>query len=309
MTTIKRIIFTLICIGAIYIIYDSIQHIRAEISHRNGFLKQVQGYPHIANKDYQKAVDLMPWETHYRLQLAKSYEATSKKRTSEYIKYIDLAIKEYEKLIAFDTINPWFTARLGLIYYELSKKYPDNPNHIKTALKYTKQATENDKKNPLFTMHYGHLLYNQQQFEDAKKYYLKTVKYDKDMTEARLNLATIYSQENDIKNAMIHYKDIETRLTNLEKQQKTSPSTRIKNQINTFQHARIKLATYYLKSNNTQEALTMINRLPLSIEKYELLAQYYEQTNNIPAAISIYKQLHTQLKQKKYADKLNTLSK
>ena len=66
MTTIKRIIFTLICIGAIYIIYDSIQHIRAEIFHRNGFLKQVQGYPHIANKDYQKAVDLMPWETHYR---------------------------------------------------------------------------------------------------------------------------------------------------------------------------------------------------------------------------------------------------
>ena len=41
---------------------------------RNGYLKSARGYPKQAVQDFKKAVEIMPWETHYRLQLAKTYE-------------------------------------------------------------------------------------------------------------------------------------------------------------------------------------------------------------------------------------------
>ena len=69
----KVIAFIIICITFGYTIIDSVIHIQAEIHHRNGYIKQERGYPKLAHQDFKKAVKKIPWENHYRLQLAKSY--------------------------------------------------------------------------------------------------------------------------------------------------------------------------------------------------------------------------------------------
>ncbi len=66
---------------------------------------------------------------------------------------------------------------------------------------YTKAASETDPNNPLFTLHYAHLLYNHELIGKAKTYYLKTINYDDDMLEAHFNLAAIYTNESNKKNS------------------------------------------------------------------------------------------------------------
>ena len=82
---INTILFYLISVLFLYCIYDSIQHIRSEIYHRNGYIKKERGYPKFANRDFKKATQLAPWENHYQLQLAKSYEDTAKKHPKQKI--------------------------------------------------------------------------------------------------------------------------------------------------------------------------------------------------------------------------------
>ena len=48
----KPIIFSLVILFSVYITYDSIQHIRSEIYHRNGFLKSERGFPKMAVHDF-----------------------------------------------------------------------------------------------------------------------------------------------------------------------------------------------------------------------------------------------------------------
>ena len=206
-----------------YSIIDSIQHIQAEIHHRNGFIKKERGYSKFANDSYSKAVRLIPWENHYRLQLAKSFEDSAVRNPKEHVKFTNLAIKEYEKLIQSDRLNPWFKARLGLIYHDLYKKNPTNMDYKNLAHDLALAATNNDPKNPLFTLHYGHLLYTYQQLDKSKQYYLKTLEYDADLTEAHFNLAAIYLDENSEEEAIKHYMTVHKQLKRLEKRYKNKP--------------------------------------------------------------------------------------
>ena len=308
MKPIKLTLFAALTLGFVYVIFDSIQHIRAEIHHRNGFIKKERGYTKLANIDYKTAVNLIPWENHYRLQLAKSYEATATQHPNEYKKFINLAIKEYEKLITSDPLNPWFKARLGLIYHDLHKKYPKNNDFKRLAHDLAKGATNNDPKNPLFTLHYGHLLYTYNQLEKSKKYYKKTLTYDSSMTEAHFNIAAIYTEENNKEKAIPHYKAVAEQLVGLEKSYRKNPSAETKTKIERFQNARIALAEHYLETNNTPLAYSIINNIPVSVEKYELLATFYEKSNNKEAAISLYKQLNTRLKTDAYSKKIQQLT-
>ena len=98
MKTIRYSLFGLISLFCVWLIINAIQHIRAEVNHRNGFIQIERGYPKLSTS-FKRAVELMPWETHYRLQLAKSYEATAKKFPNQHKRFTNLAIKEYEKLI------------------------------------------------------------------------------------------------------------------------------------------------------------------------------------------------------------------
>ena len=87
----------------------------------------------------------------------------------------------------------------------------------KLALEYTKSATDTDNKNPLFTLHYAHLLYNYKDIKNAIIYYKKTIEYDFEMGEAHFNLAHIYVKDKNIPEALYYYKNVETILTKLEK--------------------------------------------------------------------------------------------
>jgi hypothetical protein len=290
-----------------YFIVDAIQHIQSEIHHRNGFIKKERGYAKLANQSYLNAVKLIPWENHYQLQLAKNYEDAAIKHPNEHIKFTNLAIKTYENLIKSDPLNPWFKARLGLIYHDLHKKNPSQTTYKNLAHDLALAATNNDPKNPLFTLHYGHLLYTYNDIEKAKSYYLKTLAYDSDLTEAHFNLAAIYSKENNPSESIKHYKIVHEQLLRLEKKLGKEPSQELKNKIDRFQNARINLAMHYLSENQPTMAYALISIIPVSVEKYELLAQYYEQMNQPAAAVSLYEQLNNRLKTDRYNKKINQL--
>ena len=307
-TIFKYIIFLSISLVTIYTIYDSINHIRAEVYHRNGYIKSERNYPHLAIKDFEKSVKLIPWETHYRLQLAKAYENTAKKFPDQFNSYINLAIKEYKTLMKMNNLNPWFKARLGLIYHDIHKKNKSEEKYKELALNYTKSATDTDNKNPLFTLHYAHLLYNYKDIENAIIYYKKTIEYDFDMGEAHFNLAHIYVKEKNIPEALNYYKNVDTILTKLENRPKNLKTKDVLKKIETFQNARVFLIKDHLNKNEHKKALTLINKLAISIEKYELLAKYYEKINQPKSALSLYTQLKNQLKTDKYNSKINKLS-
>ena len=309
MKPIKFIAFLVICLLFSFIIVDSIQHIRAEVKHRNGFIKKSRGYPKLAIADFKTAVDLMPWENHYRLQLAQNYEDAAKKSPNEFTKYTNLAIQEYEKLIENDSINPWFQARLGIIYYDLARRNPEKEAYTTLAQKYSKQATLNDPKNPLFTMHYAHFLWTTNDYEMAKKYYKKTIAYDNDLTEAHFNLGSIYFNENDIVNGIKHYKIVEEHLSKMEKDPGNTKIPETKRKMDRFQSARIVFTEFLIKSNKAEEAYAMISKIPESVERYDLLAQYFEKTNRKNQALNIYTQLKNNLKNDRYDEKIKQLSK
>jgi len=67
------------------------------------------------------------------------------------------------------------------------------------------------------------------------------------------------------------------------------------------------LAHYYFSNNQPNSAYELISIIPVSVEKYELLAQYYEQVNQPAAAILLYKQLNNRLKTDQYNKKINEL--
>ena len=97
---------------------NAIQHIQAEFYHRQGYIKLERQYPLQANYHFQKAVELIPWENHYRLQLAKSYSESAKKYPDRYNEFTNKAIKEYEHLMRIDPVNPWYKARIGILYHD-----------------------------------------------------------------------------------------------------------------------------------------------------------------------------------------------
>ena len=300
MKRIKFFLFGFICVFFAWLSIDSILHIQAEVNHRMGYIQKERGYPHLANISYKIAVKLIPWENHYRLQLAKSYEDSAKKFPKRFQEYTNLAIKEYETLIKKDSMNPWYKARLGLIYYDLHDRFPNKSQYQKLAHDLALSATITDPKNPLFVLHYAHLLYRYKKIPLAKKYYLKAVEYDNDLHDAHFNLGTIYLMEKNEDDAMKHYKNILKYLNQLEKIPTASRSKQLTEKIDRYQNARIALAEYALKQNKIKEAYKIILSIPRSVEKYELLAKYHISVNQPKTAVLIYKQLNKQLNTNKY---------
>ena len=304
MTYLRYSLFFTICGLFSWLCLDAIQHFRAEKHHRDAHLQLQRGYVRLAINNLQRTTDLAPWEPHYQLQLAKAYEQAAKQFSNSHTKYSNLAIQTYESLIKKDPINPWYQARLGLIYYELQKNNPNNAIYKKLAHDYAQSASLNDPKNPLFSLHYGHLLYSYNKNELAKKEYLKTIQYDNDMLEAHFNLATIYTKENQSEKAMVHYKIIVNQLSIEEAKYKRKPDPINKMKIDQLQAARIHLADYYLSTKQVKLALEVINDIPVSADKYEKLAQYYEVINEYTKALDIYQQLNQRLKTEKYPSTL-----
>ena len=307
MKTIRYILFGIVCVVSVWLCIDGINHIIAEVNHRNGYIQKERGYPKIANRSYKKAVDLMPWENHYRLQLAKSYEDSAKRFPNQHQRFTNLAIKEYETLIKRDSMNPWFKARLGLLYHDLHERFPEKTIYKQLASDLAESAMLTDPKNPLFTLHYAHFLYNSKNINEAKKFYKKSIEYDKGLTDAHFNLGAIYLNENNNEKGIDHLIFVTEQLKGLEQQLKNNPSNEVKTKVERYQNARINVAKYYLNKNKVQDAYELINQIPVSVEKFELLAFYYERINQPTTAISVYTQLNQRLNTTKYSEKIQKL--
>jgi tetratricopeptide (TPR) repeat protein len=292
----------LIVCGFVWLTWDGYWHIVAEIKHRDGYIQLSRGYPRLANASFKRATELMPWEDYYRLQLAKSYEKSAEMMPESASQYTQLAIDTYADLIANDPMNPWYKARLGIIYYELYTKNPTRSDYNQKAHDLAKAATDVDPQNPLFTLHYAHLLYAQNRRDLATEYYQKTLAYDDDLMEAHLNLAAIYMDAGDVDTALGHYMRICNYLDANPPQ--TAEDARA---MQALQYARIAVATHYLNTNQPTAAIAIIETIPLSVQKYELLARYYRIIGEPVKAIAMYEQLNKQLQSDAYTPLIQDL--
>lgn len=296
-----------------YLTWDSVQHIRAEVLHRNGHLKREQGYPHLALPELKKSVELMPWEAHYRLQLAKTIQKTAQLFPDTFNAYMNDAIEQYEHLIQMDWLNPWYCARLGLIYYEMHQKFPSESVYKDNALFYTKKAANLDHKNPLFSMHYAHLLLNYGDYTAAEPFYLRTIEYDERMVEAHHNLVLIYEALNQPDKKLPHLTYLNNHLTDLEQNLTLVPAQsnaykQTQANINKFMINRSKLSALYIEQHQPTAARTLIETLPVSIDRYELLARYHAQFDQPNIALKLYQELKKATQSTAYDAAINALT-
>ena len=215
-------------------------------------------------------------------------------------------------LIKSDPLNPWFKARLGLIYHDLYKKTPTNKTYQQLAQTFAKAATDSDPQNPLFTLHYAHFLYTYNNLEESKRYYLKTLAYDNDLTEAHFNIAAIYDQENNSTNAIKHHKIVNKQLLKMEARYRKNPTLEtIKQKIERFQNSRIRVAEYYLENNNNERAYETIKLIPISVEKYELLPTIMNnKTKHLqPSHYTINKSIENDIKKTTSPQRIQSLEK
>jgi predicted Zn-dependent protease len=186
-------------IFGIYLIIEFIKPFKAERHFRDGYnLLALKRYSY-AIEELKLATKYAPWETHYKVHLAKAYEESTLRiqDTPTKILQFNNAINQYEVSIKLDDLNPWYRNRLATAYEKLIKLEPEKKETYEALIFQNKKiASELDTQNPLFQINYAYYLHQNNQIEEAIKYYEKTVAYDGRIIEARLNLANIYTYLN-----------------------------------------------------------------------------------------------------------------
>ena len=275
----------IILILSTYIIFASVcsyyfvQPFFAERHYRDGYNFHAMKRYKYAVEDLIKACKYAPWETHYKMQLGKTYQkqAEIQKETAQKIHYYLLALNEYEKCIKIDNQNPWYKNRKAIIYQTLAQVEPNKREYyMKKAKEYNYLASENDKKNPLFQLNYAYFLHKSNDIDEAIKYYKKTITLDKDIKESYFNLADIYKKRNQLDKTMDLYLTLH----------KINPSIKSLN---------LAIATLYMNTKNYELAIPYLEKeLELNTNKTDILhnlATLYYNTKRWDQSAKAFKQL------------------
>lgn len=201
------VFFVSLCVLGIIFLYPFL----AERHYRDGFNFDAAQRYRYAIEEFDKAVYYAPWESHYWMALGRSYEAAAEKEsvTSEKIRLYRNAITAYDETVRLDEKNPWHYSRLGSVYLQLAGLVPtEAEKYLQKAEHYTRFAARTDNQNPLFQINLAYFLHRLGNFEEAKKYYEKTLSYDDRFAEAYYNLADIYRRQNATQNVLAMYLNI-----------------------------------------------------------------------------------------------------
>lgn len=268
-------------IVASLVVWQFILPFKAERHFRDGYNFHMMKRYKFAIEELETAIRYAPWESHYMVQLGRTYEEyakiqpTNKRKIAYWLKLIEL----YNHMLTLDDRNPWFQNRLAIAYEELRRLVPDKEAEYGELVHYhTKKAADLDFKNPLFQLNYASYLHRNEQYDEAIAYYERVISYDERMVAARYNLADIYRKRGDMDKVMELYLEAH----------KIDP---------TFGNLNLALASEYLKRKEQDKAIPFLEgaleKNPRQFEPLKTLGSIYYQNEDWENVIRIYKQIVT----------------
>jgi tetratricopeptide (TPR) repeat protein len=205
--------FQWLSLGAVSILllglaYQAYLPFKAERAYRDGYnLDALHIYPD-AIENFKSAIHFAPWDTQYKLELARLYcdAAMAEPDPVQKMKYLREALAISERMIEEDQLNPWHKNRMGSIYTLMAEADPANAkNYMDLAEFNVKAAAEDDAQNPLFQLNLAFFYHRQGRLAEAQANYQKALSLDPSMPEARYNLADMYLKRNQLDQALQEY--------------------------------------------------------------------------------------------------------
>lgn len=271
-------LFALMVLG----IVEFVKPLRAELNYRDGYF-------HFFHKQYdkavfslQKAVDYAPWETHYRVQLGKSYEKAAEIVTDRTLKLKlhEQAKLEYERIVEIDGRNPWYLNRLGAINQAFAKVNTEKQSvYLDFAHKYIKMAADNDRNNPLFQMNMAFFYHKTGFFDKAENYYKKALAIDVRLSEASYNYAELLLKKGDSLNAYQMYKNVYDRSPNFGKAAEILADLSIK--LEKYSETEVFLKTAVEKDPTNKSALQNFIIVLFKLNEYQKVVDLYDLNRNV----------------------------
>lgn len=271
------VIIALACLAAAYGMWEFTKPFLAERHFRDGFNAFLMHQYDLSVRKLEKAVHYAPWESHYFVQLGKSYEAQAQEAPSveEKKRILNKAVDVYLYIIELDDKNPWYMNRLAVAYQQLAQlsQGEEQERYNRLVAEYTKAAATVDPNNPLFQLNYAYYLHQQGQLDEAIPYYVKTIEIDDRILEARFNLADLYKRKGETAKALEQYLEI----------YKKDPE---------FNQIKLVLASHYLHENDYESALPFleeeIKTNPRNMPALKTLAGVYYKAERWQNAANAY---------------------
>ncbi len=208
---ISAVHWAILCVMVIFILtalWQAWLPFSAERRYRDGFNFYVNKRYKYAMEELERAVKYAPWETHYQIQLGKTYEEYAEhiQNSADKTELLQKTEKLYLRTLELDNQNPWYFNRLATVYQSMADVLPEKREHfLQLAEKYVRIASDADKNNPLFQLNLAYFLHRFGETEEAIRLYTRTIEIDGRILEARYNLADIFRTQNAIDPALEQY--------------------------------------------------------------------------------------------------------
>ncbi|MFT5170360.1 MAG: tetratricopeptide (TPR) repeat protein [Candidatus Marinamargulisbacteria bacterium] len=253
----------------------------AERHFRDGYNLSQMGRYKYAIEELEAAVALSPWETHYMVQLGKSYEKFSEKQptTKGKIDYLLRAERLYQRMLILDSQNPWYINRIAIVYNSLIPLTPDKKDALTAGAEvYSRRAAEADLNNPLFQLNLAYFLHRHGKMDESEPYYKRVIEIDDRMLEARYNLADIYNKQKLPEKRLEQYLAIH----------EANP---------TFPKIRLAIASTYLQLKDKKSPIPYLEKEveinPNGLDPLKTLVTLYHQNKDWNKAVPLYKRILT----------------
>ena len=189
----------------------------------------------------------------------------------------DEALVEYKRILALDPNNK--DVKAVIVSLASSSSNPDDYMSILTE----NAQTGAEKVNSVYQIAYD--LHKNKRYEEAKKYYLKTIELNPQQSDAYLNLSDVYMQLNDKAAAAAILNDAKT---------KFPTNSQIINRVNQLKLAEnqkvLEEAGKNLLSGNYEKALSLYKSIqPQTSESLQGIASTYQTMEKYNEAIEYYK--------------------
>ena len=278
----------------------------AEAHSNLGVIYQQKGDYTAALEEYQKAEKLNPNSINNKLNLGTLYQA--QKRYDEAISMYDkvlfsdakninarkykaqcLQIQgkneeaniEYKRVLAFDSNDT--EAKNAILNLAAAS---NNPEDFVAAMN---ENSQNDADKSKSYYEFAYNMHKNKKYEEAKKYYLKAIELDPELSDAYLNLSEIYIQLNDEAAAEKILADGRQKFpTNIQISDRLKAIRQAETQKNIEQGGQA------LLSGDYEKALSLYNSIkPQTSESLLGIASTYQAMGKIDDSIDYYKKAYT----------------
>ncbi len=288
--TIKYIAVTIIWLAVLVGLYESYTPWLAERHYRDGFQEFARNNWDVAIAELQQACDYAPWESQYRVQLAKSYEskANAVNDVKQKLHLFHQSEREYMIMLEINPDNPWYLnglAQLDLIFFNVEQDVSKRKKLLDDAENLYKKAATIDKTNPLFQTSLGYFYHRLGKLDLAKQQYQKAYANDPFFVEGYFNEAMIEAQAGNVTREIELYEK-------MNEQGKLDNYSEGWTARGNFRNYRTRLGNYYFQINNLDKAIEnyefAISTNPADKITWRNLAAAYHKKGDLEKAIDAY---------------------